>query len=83
MSRTCACSVPLYVAEHDCKWRGLPWWFGRWHTVYTRMSRRSKNGGLARMFEHLRKKQFVRIKLEAVSLNSPGVKVHSDGAGSV
>ena len=27
----------LYVAEHGCKWRGLPERFGRWHTVYTRM----------------------------------------------
>ena len=23
----------LYVAEQGCKWRGLPQWFGRWHTV--------------------------------------------------
>ncbi|MEZ5484367.1 MAG: IS5 family transposase [Lysobacteraceae bacterium] len=29
----------LYVAEHGCKWRGLPKRFGNWHTVYTRMSR--------------------------------------------
>ena len=27
----------LYVAEHGCKWRGLPPQFGNWHTVYTRM----------------------------------------------
>jgi len=26
----------LYVAEHGCKWRGLPPRFGRWHTIYTR-----------------------------------------------
>ncbi|MER3056569.1 transposase [Xanthomonas hortorum] len=25
----------LYVAEHGCKWRGLPKRFGNWHTVYT------------------------------------------------
>ena len=23
----------LYVAEHGCKWRGLPAQFGKWHTV--------------------------------------------------
>ena len=34
----------LYVAEHGCKWRGLPKRFGNWHTIYTRMSRWSKNG---------------------------------------
>ncbi len=34
----------LYVAEHGCKWRGLPKRFGNWHTIYTRMNRWSKNG---------------------------------------
>ena len=43
----------LYVAEHGCKWRGLPPRFGRWHTIYTRMNRWAKNGVLDRVFEHL------------------------------
>jgi len=34
----------LYVAEHGCKWRGLPRRFGNWHTIYTRMNRWSKLG---------------------------------------
>ena len=29
----------LYVAEHGCKWRGLPPRFGNWHTIYMRMNR--------------------------------------------
>ncbi|OLI65196.1 transposase, partial [Xanthomonas oryzae] len=45
----------LYVAEHGCKWRGLPERFGNWHTVYTRINR-------------LQTCQIVRIKIEAVSL---------------
>ncbi len=32
----------LYVAEHGCKWRGLPKRFGNWHTIYTRMNRWTK-----------------------------------------
>ena len=36
----------LYVAEHGCKWRGLPKQFGNWHTVYTRMNRWAKSGVL-------------------------------------
>ena len=32
-----------YVAEHGCKWRGLPKRFGNWHTICTRMNRSSKN----------------------------------------
>ena len=43
----------LYVAEQGCKWRGLPKRFGRWHTIYMRMNRWSKNGVLDRVFEKL------------------------------
>ncbi len=43
----------LYVAEHGCKWRGLPKRFGNWHTIYTRMNRWTKAGVLDRMFEQL------------------------------
>ena len=73
----------LYVAEQGCKWRGLPPRFGNWHTVYTRMNHWSKNGVLDRVFEHLQREQIVRIKLEAVSLDSTMVKVHPDGAGAL
>ena len=73
----------LYVAEHGGKWRGLPARFGRWHTLNPRMNRWSKNGVLNRVFAHLQKDQLVRIKLEAVSLDSTSVKVHPDGTGAL
>ena len=73
----------LYVAEHGCKWRGLPARFGNWHTLYTRMNRWSKNGVLDRVFEHLQREQMVRVKLEAVSLDSTIVQVHPDGTGAL
>lgn len=73
----------LYVAEHGCKWRGLPKRFGNWHTIYTRMNRWSKAGVLDRVFEQLQRSQIVRIKLEAVSLDSTSVKVHPDGTGAL
>ena len=73
----------LYVAEHGCKWRGLPARFGNWHTIYTRMNRWSKSGVLDRIFEHLQKEQIVRVKLEAVSMDSTTVKVHPDGTGAL
>ena len=74
-------NVILYVAEHGCKWRGVPARFGRWHTIYTRMNRWSKTGVLDQVFAYLQKEQFVRIKLEGVSLDSPIVKVHPMGRG--
>ena len=73
----------LYVAEHGCKWRGLPKRFGNWHTIYTRMNRWSKSGVLDRVFERLQQSQIVRIKIEAVSLDSTIVKVHPDGCGAL
>ena len=73
----------LYVAEQGCKWRGLPKRFGRWHTIYTRMNRWAKNGVLDRVFEQLQSEQIVRIKIEALSLDSTSVKVHPDGTGAL
>lgn len=72
----------LYVAENGCKWRALPKRFGNWHTIYTRMNRWSKNGVLDRVFELLQKAQILRIKIEAISLDSTIVKVHPDGTGA-
>jgi transposase len=73
----------LYVAEHGCKWRGLPKRFGNWHTIYTRMNRWSKSGVMDRVFEQLQQSQVVRIRIEAVSLDSTSVKVHPDGTGAL
>ena len=73
----------LYVAEQGCKWRGLPKRFGRWHTIYTCMNRWAKNGVLDRVFEQLQNEQIVRIKIEALSLDSTSVKVHPDGTGAL
>jgi transposase len=73
----------LYVAEHGCKWRGLPKRFGSWHTIYTRMNRWSKSGVLDQVFEQLQRQQIVRIRIEAVSLDSTTVKVHPDGMGAL
>ena len=50
----------LYVAEHGCKWRGLPKRFGNWHTIYTRMNRWSKAGVLERVSTRLQQEQIVR-----------------------
>ncbi len=73
----------LYVAEHGCKWRGLPQRFGPWHTIYTRMNRWSKSGVLDEVFAQLQREQIVRIRIEAVSLDSTTVKVHPDGMGAL
>ena len=73
----------LYVAENGCKWRGLPKRFGNWHTIYTRMNRWAKAGVLDRVFSALQEQQIIRIKIEAMSVDSTIVKVHPDGTGAL
>ena len=78
-----ALNAILYVAEHGCKWRGLPPRFGNWHTIYTRMNRWAKNGVLERVFEALQRRQIVRVKIESVSLDSTHVNARPDGTGAL
>ena len=73
----------IYVAEQGCKWRGLPQRFGRWHTIYTRMNRWAKAGVLDRVFAAMQQHQLIRMKIEAVSMDSAIVKVHPDGTGAL
>jgi transposase len=73
----------LFVAENGCKWRALPKRFGNWHSIYTRMNRWSKRGVLDRLFAQLQREQLIRVKIEAVSLDSTIVKVHPDGTGAL
>ncbi|PSH05405.1 MAG: IS5/IS1182 family transposase [Acidobacteria bacterium] len=82
MTNLAVLNAILYVAEHGCKWRGLPKRFGNWHTIYTRMNRWSKSGVLDTVFETLQREQIVRIRIESVSLDSTIVKVHPDGTGA-
>jgi transposase len=73
----------LYVAEQGCKWRALPARFGNWHTIYTRMNRWAKAGTLDKIFTELQRAEIIRVKIEAVSLDSTSVKVHPDGTGAL
>ena len=73
----------LYIIENGCKWRALPKCYGNWHTVYVRMNRWSKNGVLQRLFEGLQRENIIKVKLEAVCLDSTSIKVHPNGTGAL
>jgi len=73
----------LYVAEHGCKWRGLPGKFGNWHTIYTRANRWAKRGVLEHVFARLQENDVINIQVDHVSLDSTAVKVHPDGTGAL
>ena len=72
----------LYVAANGCKWRALPEHYGKWNTVYTRMMRWSRAGVLDRVFEQLQRRRLMRVRIEAISLDSSIIKVHPDGTGA-
>ena len=47
------------------------------------MNRWSRRGVLDRVFTELQREQIVRVRIEAVSLESTMVKVHPDGTGAL
>jgi hypothetical protein len=47
------------------------------------MNRWAKAGVLDRLFAELQREQLIRIKIEAVSLDSTIIKVHPDGTGAL
>lgn len=71
----------LYVAEHGCKWRGLPKRFGRWHTVYTRMNRWSKSGVLDRVFTELQPAQIAFALSPGQAGDAPQVRALLQSVG--
>ena len=73
----------LEVTEKGSKWRALPEDFGSWQTVYVRMNRWSKNGVIKRLFEALQTEGIIRIKMEAVYLDSTSIKVRPNGTGAL
>src|SRR5690606_362405 len=73
----------LYVAEHGCKWRGLPKHFGNWHSIYTRVNRWAKSGVLDHVFSVLQYADVINIQVDAVSLDSTIIQVHPDGTGAL
>lgn len=73
----------LSVAENACTWQRLPKEFGNWHSIYTRMSRWSKNGTLAKIFERLQRERLISVNINVISLDSTSIKVHPDGMGAL
>ncbi|WKD51086.1 IS5 family transposase [Microbulbifer spongiae] len=65
-------NVILYIAEHGCKWRGLPKKFGRW----------AKQSVLDRIFPALQENNVINIQVNHISLDSTAVKLHPDGTGA-
>ena len=42
------CAI-LYIIDNGCKWITLPKEYGKWHIVYVKFNRYSKNGTIAKV----------------------------------
>jgi transposase len=73
----------LYVLENGCKWRALPLEYGKWHSIYVRLSRWVEKGVIERLFRGLQEQGIINVKLEKVSLDSTSVKVHPNACGAL
>ena len=83
LSHLAVLNAILSVAEHGCKWRGLPAHFGNWHMIYTRTNRWAKSGVLDRVFAELQRQEILRVTVEVLSLDSTAVTGHPDGTGAL
>ena len=73
----------LYVAENGGKWRSLPPSYGKWNSIYRRISRWAKAGVLERILATLRERRIATISVEMLALDSTFIKVHPDAHGAL
>ena len=71
----------LYIIENGCKWRALPKKYGKWHTIYMKFNRWSKNGTIEKIFQALKEMNIIDNRTDAICLDSTSIKVHPDAAG--
>ena len=71
----------LYIIENGCKWRALPKKYGKWHTIYMKFNRWSKNGTMKKIFEKMQELNIIDIRTDTLCIDSTSIKVHPDAAG--
>ncbi len=72
----------LYMIENGCKWRALPKKYGKWHTIYMRFNRWSKNGTIQKVFEKMQEMNIIDIRTDVLCIDSTSIKVHPDASGA-
>ncbi len=77
---TCFCAM-LKMLSMSVSWRDCPKEYGRWHTIYTRFNRWSKNGLLWEILYQL--KQDKACTMNIVFMDSTTVKQHRHGSGAL
>ena len=70
----------IFRCRTGCAWRTMPGSFGNWHTIYTRLSRWSKNGVLDLVYAALASEGLKEARV--FGLDSATVKAHPDAHGA-
>jgi transposase len=68
----------IWILRTGAPWRDLPSAYGSWKTVYTRFSRWSQSGVLARLFEALARER----DDEGFLIDATIVRAHQDASGA-
>lgn len=68
----------VWILRTGAPWRDLPSAYGSWKTVYTRFSRWSQSGALARLFEALARER----DGEGYIIDATIVRAHQDASGA-
>ena len=63
----------LYIIENGCKWRALPKKYGKWHTVYVKFNRWSKNGTIARILVAIKKQKLLDEENSILFIDSTSI----------
>lgn len=68
----------IWILRTGAPWRDLPIAYGPWHSVYTRFSRWSQSGVLARLFDALARER----DGEGYLIDATIVRAHQDASGA-
>ena len=68
----------LYIIENGCKWRALPKKYGKWHTVYVKFNRWSKNSTFAKILSATKKQKLFNKENSVLLIDSTSIKVSLD-----
>lgn len=54
----------------------------KWHSIYIKFNRWSKNGTIQRIFDEIQKSNMIDIRSDVLCVDSAGIKIHPDVIGA-
>lgn len=65
----------FYIVKNGCVWRALPEKYGKWHTIYMKFNRWSKNGTIQRIAEESQNKNIIDNRTDLLCIDSTFIKL--------